>query len=78
MSPLLKDISNNLTIDLSAYPLKINVDTSLNNLQHKKQDIITCLLPLSKDISNNISINLSDRNIWVYRFKNKPFFIWVW
>ncbi len=37
-SPLLKDVSNNIPIDLSAYPLKIDVDTSLNNLQNSKQD----------------------------------------
>ena len=64
-SPLSKDASNNILIDLSAYPLKINVDTSLNHLQNNKQDNITCLLPLSKDISNNISIDLSD-----YALKN--------
>ena len=33
ISPLIKnDISNNITIDLSAYPLKANVDSSLNNI----------------------------------------------
>ncbi len=37
-SPLLKDISNNITIDLSAYPLKINVDSSLNDIINTKQD----------------------------------------
>ncbi len=37
-SPLFKDASNNVTIHLSAYPLKINVDTSLNDLQTPKQD----------------------------------------
>ena len=31
--PLLKDVSNNITIDLSAYPLKINVDASLNDIK---------------------------------------------
>ena len=35
-SPLFKDASNNITIDLSDYPLKINVDISLNDLQTKK------------------------------------------
>ncbi len=45
-SPLLKDISNNITIDLSAYPLKINVDTSLNDLQTTKQDNLLFISPL--------------------------------
>ena len=45
-SPLLKDVSNNITIDLSSYPLKINVDTSLNNLQNSKQDNILFTSPL--------------------------------
>ena len=43
------DIRNNITIDLSAYPLKINVDTSLNDLQNKKQDNLLFTTPLLKD-----------------------------
>ena len=36
VSPLIKnDISNNISIDLSAYPLKINVDASFNNVYTK-------------------------------------------
>ena len=52
-SPLIKnDISNNITVDLSAYPLKINVDASLNNIINTKQNIFTCISPLIKhDIS---------------------------
>ena len=54
------DISNNIRIDLSAYPLKTNVDTSLNSLSTNKQNIFTCISPLIKnDISNNVSIDLS-------------------
>jgi hypothetical protein len=55
-SPLLKDFSNNVTIDLSAYPLKIKVDTPLNNLQEKKQDNLSFTSPLFKDVSINIFI----------------------
>lgn len=59
-SPLLKDISNNVTIDLSAYPLKTSVDSSLNSLNTNKQNVFTCISPLIKnDISNNISVDLS-------------------
>jgi len=58
-SPLI-NTSNNITIDLSAYPLKTNVDASLNSLNTNKQNIFTCITPLIKnDISNNISIDLS-------------------
>jgi hypothetical protein len=35
-SPLLKDVSNNITLDLSAYVFKNNFDLSFNNLQNKK------------------------------------------
>ena len=48
ISPLIQDISNNITIDLSAYPLKINIDTSLNDLQTKKQDNLTLLIHYQK------------------------------
>ena len=65
VSPLIRDVSNNITIDLSAYPLKLNVDASLNDLQNTKQDIINVTSPLIKDISNNISIDLS-----AYALKN--------
>ncbi len=57
--PLLKDVSNNISIDLSSYVLKTNFDLSFNNLQNIKQDNLTFQLPLSKDVSNNITIDLS-------------------
>ena len=59
-TPLIKNVSNNISIDLSAYPLKTNVDSSLNSLTTNKQNIFTCITPLIKnDVSNNISIDLS-------------------
>jgi len=64
ISPLSKDISNNIIIDLSAYSLKINVDASLNNLQNTKQDIINVSSPLIKT-GSNISIDLN-----AYALKN--------
>jgi hypothetical protein len=57
--PLSKDVSNIITIDLSAYTLKINVDTSLNLLQNTKENLIYVASPLIKDVSNNITIDLS-------------------
>ena len=59
----MKDISNNVTIDLSAYVFKNNFDLSFNNLQNNKQDNLLFTNPLKKDISNNISIDLSGYNI---------------
>ena len=52
-TPLIKDVSNNITIDLSAYPLKSYVDGSLNHgphpgggkrgpLQFKKNPLCQC------------------------------------
>ncbi len=35
------DVSNNVSIDLSAYPLKTNVDGSLNSLNNDKQNNLT-------------------------------------
>jgi hypothetical protein len=35
------DISNNISIDLSAYPLKTYVDGSLNTINTSKQNIST-------------------------------------
>ena len=59
-TPLIKNVSNNISIDLSAYPLKTNVDSSLNALTTNKQNIFTCITPLIKnDVSNNITIDLS-------------------
>ena len=47
ITPLIKnDISNNIRIDLSAYPLKTNVDSSLNSLSTNKQNVFTCITPL--------------------------------
>ena len=63
-SPLSKDASNNILIDLSAYPLKINVDTSLNHLQNTKEDVINVSTPLIKN-GSNITIDLS-----AYALKN--------
>ncbi len=43
-TPLIKnDISNNISIDLSGYPLKTNVDASLNSLNNNKQSVLHVL-----------------------------------
>ncbi len=42
------DISNSITVDLSACPLKLNVDSSLFNLQNTKQDNLLFTSPLLK------------------------------
>ncbi len=45
------DVSNNITNDLSAHPLKINVDGSLNSLNtalETKQNTLTFTTPLIK------------------------------
>ncbi len=56
----MKDVSNNISIDLSAYVFKNKFDLLFNNLQNNKQNYFTCLLPLIKnDISNNITLDLS-------------------
>ncbi len=44
------DISNNISIDLSAYAIKNNVDSSLNSLNTNKQNILSCITPLIKMI----------------------------
>ncbi len=60
ITPLSKDISNNISIDLSAYVLNTNFDLSFNNLSNNKQNCFTCTEPLTEnDISHNISIDLS-------------------
>ena len=57
--PLSKS-SNTVSIDLSTYAIKNNVDSSLNSLNTNKQNVFTCITPLIKnDISNNIRIDLS-------------------
>ncbi len=57
--PLTRSL-NSVSINLSGYPLKSNVDASLNLLNTNKQNIFTCFTPLIKNnISNNISIDLS-------------------
>jgi hypothetical protein len=57
--PLSKS-SNTVSIDLSTYAIKNNVDSSLNSLSTNKQNVFTCITPLIKnDISNNIRIDLS-------------------
>ena len=40
-SPLIKDVNNNVTINLSAYAIKSNVDLSLNSLNTNKQNNLT-------------------------------------
>jgi hypothetical protein len=58
------DISNNISIDLSAYVLNTNFDLSFNDISNDKQNYFICIEPLIKnDISNNISINISDYNL---------------
>ncbi len=55
-----KDISNNITIDLSGYVLNTKFDLSFNDISSNKQNYFTCISPLIKnDISNNITIDLS-------------------
>ena len=39
-SPWIKDVNNNITIDLSAYAIKSDVDLSLNSLNTNKQLLI--------------------------------------
>ena len=57
--PLSKS-SNTVSIDLSTYAVKNNVDISLNSLNTNKQNVFSCITPLIKnDISNNIRIDLS-------------------
>ena len=59
-TPLIKDVSNNTTIDLSNCALKTNVDISLSLINTNiatKQNYFTCITPLIKnDVSNNINI----------------------
>jgi hypothetical protein len=46
------DISNYISIDLTAYPLKSKVDISLNTVNNalsNKQNIFTCITPLIKN-----------------------------
>jgi hypothetical protein len=58
--------SNTVSIDLSTYAIKNNVDSSLNSLNTNKQNVFTCIAPLIKnDISNNIRIDIS-----AYAIKN--------
>ncbi len=60
ITPLSKDISNNIRIDLSAYALKTNFDLSFNHISNNRQNNFKCTEPLIKnDISNNISLDLS-------------------
>ncbi len=45
------DVSNNISIDFSAYILKSNVDGSLNSINStlsNKYNIFTCITPLIK------------------------------
>ena len=43
-SPLVKDVNNNITIDLSAYAIKSDVDLSLNSLNTNKQDNLILII----------------------------------
>ena len=57
-TPLIKDVSNNITIDLSAYPLKTYVDGSLNTINTAlgtKQANLTFSNPFL-NTSNTISL----------------------
>ena len=63
-SPLIKDVNNNITIDLSAYAIKSDVDLSLNSLNTNKQDNFNFNNPFLNS-SNSISLkyNLAQFNI---------------
>ena len=65
VTPPRKYVSNNLNIDLSAYPLKMYVDGELNNT--KKQNKFSVSTPLIKDIGNDISIDLSKNDTMALR-----------
>jgi hypothetical protein len=54
----LKNVSNDITIDLSPYVLNSDFDLSLNDSSNNEQDN-SFVSPLLKDISNNITIDLS-------------------
>ena len=54
-SPLIKDVNNNITIDLSAYAIKSDVNLSLNSLNTNKQDNLTFNNPFLNS-SNSISL----------------------
>jgi hypothetical protein len=58
-SPLNKDISNNVTIDLSSYVINTTLDLSFNDISNNKQDKLRFTTRLNKDKSNNITIDLS-------------------
>ena len=68
-TPLNKDVSNNITIDLSGYLLSSTASSTyatITNL-NTKQNIFSCISPLIKnDISNNISIDLSSHHVQFY------------
>ncbi len=56
------DISKNVTKTLSAYPLKTDVDGSLNTINStssSKQNTLTFTTPRFKNVSNNVTIGLS-------------------
>jgi len=69
VTPLIKnDISNNITIDLSAYPLKTYVDGSLNTINsniNSKENILTFNNPLTKSFKYcfNRFIRVSSKNL---------------
>ncbi len=67
--PLINDISTNIIIDLSAYPLKTYVGGSLNTINttlSNKQNIITAVTSLTNDIGNKIAIDLSSNPLKTY------------
>ena len=61
-TPLIKDVSNNITIDLSAYTIKLNVDSSSNSLNTNKQNNLTFNNPFLNS-SNSISLNIIQHNL---------------
>ena len=67
--PLINDISTNIIIDLSAYPLKTYVGGALNTINTtlpNKQNIITAVTSLTNDIGNKIAIDLSANPLKTY------------
>ena len=61
--PSIKDVSNNITIDLSAYAIESDVDLSLNSLNTNKKNNLTFNNPFLNS-SNSISLkyNLAQFN----------------
>ena len=60
-TPLIKDVSNNVTINLSSYLLSSTASSTYATIStlNTKQNTISVSTPLIKDVSNNITIGLS-------------------